>query len=258
MPVSGWNESLTYNMHRFFVPPATLQTDPLVFPPDTARQISAVLHLKAGQQVNLLDNSGSEYEVELLTVGNKVALGKILQKRPAVGEPAVQVVLYLSLTQREKFEWALQKCTEVGTAGFVPVITSRSLVQSTVEARSKYERWQKILQESAEQSNRGLIPALYDPLRFGQALAHARQNTQVCLIPWEKEEQSTLKSVLSKPEVHSRIGVFIGPEGGYSSDEVTLACQTGALPVSLGKRILRMETAAVVTVALILNYFNEI
>ena len=218
-------------MHRFFVPQATLQPDPLVFPSETARQISAVLHLKAGQHVILLDNSGSEFEVELVAVGNKVVQGKILQKRVAIGEPAIQVVLYLSLTKREKFEWALQKCTEVGTAGFVPVITSRSLVQSTVEARSKYERWQKILQESAEQSHRGLIPDLYEPLRFGQALAHARQNTQVCLIPWEKEEQSSLKSVLSKHEAYSRIGVFIGPEGGYSSDEVTLACQTGALTV---------------------------
>lgn len=205
-----------------------------------------------------MDNSGSEFEVELLAVENKVVQGKIVQKRAAVGEPAIQVVLYLSLTQREKFEWALQKCTEVGTAGFVPVVTSRSLVQSTVEAHTKYERWQKILRESAEQSNRGIVPVLYEPLRFGQALAHARQNTQVCLIPWEKEEQSTLKNVLAKPGTPKRIGVFIGPEGGYSSDEVTLACQTGAVPVSLGKRILRMETAAVVTVALILNYFNEI
>jgi 16S rRNA (uracil1498-N3)-methyltransferase len=243
-------------MHRFFVPPQTLQTDPLLFPPETAHQISAVLHLKPGQNVVLLDNSGSEFEVELLTVGTKVALGKIVQARPAAGEPAVQVILYLALTQREKFEWALQKCTEVGAAGFVPVITSRSLVQSTVEARSKYERWQKILQEAAEQSGRGLIPTLFEPLRFGQALAHARQNTGVSLIPWEKEENVSLRAALAQIGAATRIGVFIGPEGGFSGDEIALACQTGALPVTLGRRILRMETAAVVSAALILDFYG--
>ena len=240
-------------MHRFFVPPETLQADPILFPLEIAHQISAVLHLKASQHVILLDNTGSEFEVDLLSIGNKVVLGQIVEKRLAAGEPETRVVLYLSLTQREKFEWALQKCTEVGAAGFVPVITSRSLVQSTVEARSKYERWGKILQEAAEQSGRGLVPALAEPLRFGQALAHARQNYNLTLIPWEKEEATTLRQALAAAHNPRRIAVFIGPEGGYSGEEITLACQADAVPVTLGKRILRMETAAVVATVLILQ-----
>ncbi len=215
--------------------------------------MGTVLHLKPGQRVGLLDNEGNEYEVELATVGSKVALGKVIVRRAAPVEPAPQVTLYLSLTQREKFEWALQKCTEVGAGAFLPVITSRSLTQSTTEALVKYPRWQKILQEAAEQSGRGRIPALQQPLRFGQALAHARQTMQLSLIPWEKEEAVTLKAALAQSGYVERIGVFIGPEGGYTSAEIDLACQVGALPITLGPRILRMETAAIVALTLILN-----
>jgi 16S rRNA (uracil1498-N3)-methyltransferase len=239
-------------MHRFFVPPQIFQTDPLVLPPEVAKQITTVLHLKLGERVALLDNQGSEYEVELVTLGSKLALGKIVETRPAPPEPIPQVTLFLALTQREKFEWALQKCTEAGAGAVMPVITSRSLTQSATEALTKYERWRKILQEAAEQSNRGAIPTLLEPLRFGQALAYARQNAPLNLIAWEKENTTTLKQALAQPEVPAKIGVFIGPEGGFSSAEIDLACQVGAVPVTLGRRILRMETAAVVAVALIL------
>jgi len=244
-------------MHRFFVPPDILKTYPVLFPPETAHQISAVLRLERGQDVILLDNTGVEFQVELMEVGNKVVLGRIVETRSSIAEPAVQVVLYLSLTQREKFEWALQKCTEVGVTGFLPVITRRSLVQTMVEARNKYERWGKILQEAAEQSGRGLVPTLYEPLRFGQALAHARQNAEVTLIPWENEHNATLHSALFQAGDAPHVAVFIGPEGGFSAEEVTLACQTGALPVTLGRRILRMETAAVVSAALVLDFFEN-
>jgi 16S rRNA (uracil1498-N3)-methyltransferase len=244
-------------MHRFFVPPGLLKTYPVLFPAEIAHQVSAVLHLKQGQDVILLDNSGCEFQVELMEVGNKVVLGRIVDSRPSTAEPATQVVLYLTLTQREKFEWALQKCTEVGAAGFVPVITRRSLVQSMTEARNKFERWGKILQEAAEQSGRGVIPILHDPLRFGQALAHARQNADVVIIPWEEEKTKPLRSTLAEAGNLTKVAVFIGPEGGYSEEEITLACQAGAIPVTLGKRILRMETAAVVSAAIILEILEK-
>jgi 16S rRNA (uracil1498-N3)-methyltransferase len=244
-------------MHRFFVPKQVFQTDPLVLPPEVAKQITTVLHLKLGERVVLLDNQGSELEVELVTLGSKVALGKIVTTGPAPADPTPQVTLYLTLTQREKFEWALQKCTEAGVSAVMPVITSRSLTQSATEALAKYERWRKILQEAAEQSNRGRIPTLLEPLRFGQALAHARQNMELNLIAWEKENVTTLKQALAQQPAPVKIGVFIGPEGGFSSAEIELACQVGAVPVTLGRRILRMETAAVVAVALILFQLEE-
>ena len=243
-------------MHRFFVPPQTLQNDPVVLPPETSHQIAAVLHMKEGQQITLLDNSGNEYITELVTVGSKVALGRVVAKWPSVSEPETEITLYLSMTQREKFEWALQKCCEAGASSFVPVVSSRSLVQTLTEARAKYERWQKILQEAAEQSHRGHIPDLLDPLRFGQALAHARQNSQTSLVAWEQEDKRGLKKALEKIKPGARIAIFVGPEGGFSEDEIDLACQVGAIPISLGPRILRMETAALVMVSLILYHLE--
>ncbi len=239
-------------MHRFFVPPEILRNDPVVLPPETSHQISTVLHLKEGQSITLLDNNGSEFITELVTVGNKVVLGRVAEIWPSLGEPATEITLYLALTQRDKFEWALQKACEAGAGSFVPVISSRSLVQTITEGRSKSERWQKILQEAAEQSGRGRIPALLEPQRYGQALAHARQNSQASLVAWEKEEKTSLRQALEKTRPGSKISVFIGPEGGFAEDEIDLACQVGAVPVSLGPRILRMETAAVVMVSLIL------
>ncbi len=239
-------------MHRFFVPPTILQSDPVVLPPETSHQVSSVLHMKEGQSITLLDNAGSEYITELITVGNKVVLGRVVEIWPSIAEPAAEVTLYLAMTQREKFEWALQKCCEVGATSFVPVITSRSLVQTITEGKAKFDRWQKILQEASEQSGRGRIPALLEPQRFGQALAYARQNSQLSLVAWEKEEKTSLKQALEKIKPASKIGVFIGPEGGFAEDEIDLACQVGAIPVNLGPRTLRMETAAVVMVSLIL------
>ncbi len=244
-------------MHRFFVPPEILHTDPVILPPETSHQVSSVLHLKEGQSIALLDNAGSEYITELVTVGNKVVLGRVAEIWPSLSEPSTGITLYLALTQREKFEWALQKCCEAGASSFVPVISSRSLVQTITEGRTKLERWQKILQEAAEQSGRGRIPALLEPQRYGQALAHARQNSTVSLVAWEKEEKNSVKQTLEKIKPGSSISVFIGPEGGFSEDEIDLACQVGAIPVSLGPRILRMETAAVVMVALILYQLGE-
>ncbi len=239
-------------MHRFFVPPEILRSDPVVLPPETSHQVANVLHMKEGQSITLLDNAGSEYITELVTVGNKVVLGRVVEIWPSVSEPATEITLYLAMTQREKFEWALQKSCEAGAAIFVPVISSRSLVQTITEGRAKNERWQKILQEAAEQSGRGRIPTLLEPQRYGQALAHARQNSLVSLVAWEKEEKTSLKQALRKIKPASKIGIFIGPEGGFAEDEIALACQVGAIPVSLGSRTLRMETAAVVMVSLIL------
>lgn len=241
-------------MHRFFLPSLTLSSSPVRFPDDTARQIRSVLRLKPGERVLALDNQGNEYELELVQVDASAVLGEVRGRRPAVGEPAARLILYIGLTQREKFEWILQKCTEVGVSAFAPFISSRSLVQDARDGQKKHDRWQKILQEAAEQSGRGRIPELRLPVKFEQALAQVRTETGLALIAWEDEHTTGLKQALSPaPHPAMRFGVFIGPEGGFSAEEVALARQAGLLPVSLGLRILRMETAAVVAAALVLH-----
>jgi 16S rRNA (uracil1498-N3)-methyltransferase len=243
-------------VHRFFVPPASIQSGQVVFPPDTAHQIASVLRLHAGQRLCVLDNLGNEYTVELAEANQKAATAKIIEQKPAQAEPFFHLALYLCLAQREKFEWMLQKCTETGAATFIPVISSRSLVQDVAETNKKTARWEKIIQEAAEQSGRGHIPGLKPAVSFAQA---ARQGQGKRIILWEQEHSTTLHQALAGVTANNstEISLLVGPEGGFSGEEVQFAQQAGWQPVSLGPRILRMETAAIVATALVLYELDK-
>jgi 16S rRNA (uracil1498-N3)-methyltransferase len=243
-------------MHRFILPPETIRNSRVHFPEETARQMRSVLRLRVGQRVLVLDGLGSQYEVELVELRRDSAFGKVHSKSEAGGEPQLHLTLYLALTQREKFEWMLQKCTEIGAARFVPVITTRSLLQDESDAEKKYTRWQRILREAAEQSGRGRVPQLDAPQSFAQAIGAAGRDHGLLLIPWEQERELALKQVLrgytSPPDGLPSVGLCIGPEGGFTEKEVELARQAGFHSITLGERILRMETAAVVAAALVM------
>jgi len=245
-------------MHRFFIPPEAIRGEEVFFPPDSARQIAQVLRLRPGQQVAVLDNRGGLWVVELATVSAKETRGRILTQSVAEGEPLARVQLYLCLTQREKFEWMLQKCTEIGAAEFTPVISSRSLAQDAADVEHKLPRWNKIVQEAAEQCGRGHIPVIRPALRWEPAVHTAVSEAHLSLVLWEQEHQQPLRDALAGlPAGEARVALFIGPEGGLSEAEVQFALVKGARAVTLGKRILRMETAAVVGTALALYELGE-
>lgn len=216
-----------------------------------AHQICSVLRLSAGDYIRVLDNQGAEYDVVLKTVGRRETVGQVTQKRPAPGEPRTRITLYQSLLARDKFEWVLQKCTEVGVTRFSPMITQRSLIQqvATINA-TRLARWQRIITEAAEQSGRGRIPELTPAIKFEEAVS-GLAGFDRCLIAWPQAQRPSLRELLGRDKV-TAVAVFIGPEGGFTDQELQLAQAGGAVPVSLGERILRTETAAVVATALIL------
>ena len=123
-------------MHRFFVEPSHFSGERVILPPDTAHQIRNVLRLRADDAILVLDNSGWEYEVLLRQVDRQQVMGEAVAKRPSPNEPTVQLTLYQSLMKRDKFEWVLQKGTEIGVSHFVPLVTQRSLVQK-VDIKAK-------------------------------------------------------------------------------------------------------------------------
>lgn len=243
-------------MHRFFLPPESFSSGEVTFPPEQARQIARVLRLKPGLQVWALDGCGMEARVELTQVEASQVHGQIIAQQPALGEPRVELMMYLCLSQREKFEWMLQKCTEVGAVSFVPVISSRSLVQSAAETEHKRERWERILQEAAEQCGRGKVPQLQAVMNFPKALETARASGARCILPWEEERSCSLQQALSG-EKPARVALLIGPEGGFSEEEAAEAVRAGFQLATLGRRILRAETAAVVAAALTLYELGE-
>ena len=238
-------------MNRFFISPNCFDITFVKFDDNTSHQIHKVLRLKSGDKVIALDGSGMEYTVELNQISNNQCVGKILSRQDSNAEPRVKLTLLVGLTQRDKFEWVLQKCTEIGATAFTPVITSRSLVQDIRSAEQKISRWQSILKEAAEQSGRGVIPILNPPVLYLQALEQLR-GQELGMIAYEGENKEPLKKAIKKFS-GKNLGLMIGPEGGLSMEEVQRAKQSGLITVSLGPRILRMETAAVVATALILH-----
>jgi len=246
-------------LHRFFLPPECFKEDKVIFPDDIAHQIRRVLRLTAGDRVFVLDGSNNEMLVELEEVADFNVTGDIVSRKKNKAEPDVKVTMLVALTQRDKFEMILQKCTEIGASAIIPIITSRSLIQDFNKASSKLDRWRNIIREAAEQSGRGRIPELSSPLKYDTGLQNAAKKNDLLLMPWENEDGLTLKDKLSESthRDHKTIAILIGPEGGFSYEEVQKAQQTGFVSLSLGPRILRMETAAMITLAFVLYDNNQ-
>ena len=240
-------------MHRFFLPAGSLQHSLVIFPEETAHQIARVLRLKPGSIVAVLDNSGREAQVELEQVAAHAVSGRILQIDPVTSELPIALSLYICLTQREKFELILQKCTELGAQRIIPVISSRSLVQSSDDVEKKRTRWSSIVREAAEQCGGGRIPEILPAQSYAAALENGTARHAQTLILWEEEHSLRLRAAF-KPETTS-LALLIGPEGGLSAVEVENARMAGWLAVSLGKRILRMETAAIAAATLVADFY---
>lgn len=246
-------------MNRFFVSKENLQGDKVVLGGQQAHQICNVLRLRPGEHIIVLDNRGWEYEVVLATIGRSEVTGEVVEKREALGEPRVQITLYQSLLARDKFEWVLQKCTEVGVRRFVPLVTERSLVREPDAVKpNKLARWRRIITEAAEQSGRGRIPELAPPVKLQEAVS-GLDGFDCCLVAWPQAQSAGIRSTLRCGDgTPASIAVLIGPEGGFTEQEVERCRACGAVPISLGRRTLRTETAAVVAASLILYELGEL
>ncbi|HEX9116900.1 MAG TPA: 16S rRNA (uracil(1498)-N(3))-methyltransferase [Anaerolineae bacterium] len=250
-------------MHRFFLPAENLSRRPVILTGAQAHQIRRVLRLAPGAAVVLLDNTGRAYEATITGFGPDDVRLAVTEGRDAATEPGVHLTLYQAVLKGERFEWVLQKGTEIGISRFVPIICERSVVDDRRAIAAKVARWERIIQEAAEQSGRGRLPVLSGPQSLPEALAAAPADPAghtaapagvLRLIPWEAERTAGLAAVLQGCNLSAgaRIEVYIGPEGGLSEDEIHLAVRHGVRPVSLGPRILRAETAGLVAAAAIL------
>ncbi|NNJ12236.1 16S rRNA (uracil(1498)-N(3))-methyltransferase [Chloroflexales bacterium ZM16-3] len=237
------------NTYRFFIPPESFRGDAVrVVDADMARQLSRVLRLGPGDRVLLLDGLGDVCEVEIAELSRDLVAGRVL-RRDLAGEPALTLTIYLAMIRPERFEWVLQKGTELGVRRFVPVQFARSQAADRADGR-KAERWRKIIREAAEQSCRGRLPELGDPISFADACA-AALSANIAMILWEGTAPP-LRDLLRRPgPPPDSIAILSGPEGGITDDELTAAREHGIMPVSLGSRILRAETAPIAAAAAI-------
>jgi 16S rRNA (uracil1498-N3)-methyltransferase len=246
-------------MQRFFITPNDINGKHVTFPQDVTHQICHVLRLGEGDCVTILDNSGSAYNVRLTDAAtNEGMTGSIFEVFSVESEPKTRITLCFGLSSREKVEWILQKGTEVGVAAFLPFVSSRTLVTSISIALKKQQRWERIIKEAAEQAGRGLLPILHPPRVLAGCFTEIVENHDLCLLAWEDAQhgESSFKALLDHFRGNS-IALCVGPEGGFSEEEVQTAQTVGCQVVSLGARILRMETAAIIFPALVLHSLGE-
>jgi len=245
-------------MHRFFVAPELvrqLHAD-ITLPRELAHQLRDVLHLQVGEQIMLLDNSGDEILATIASVSKSAVGVQSLERRAGRSESPVRIILCQGLLKSARFEWILEKGTELGVSIFSPILCRRSMAGLEDAGISKMQRWQRIIQEAAEQSGRARLPELL-PIR---PLMHALNDIppgSLALMPWEEERAVTLRDALRDGMHQITVVLFIGPEGGLAADEVRLAQQHGVQVVSLGSRILRAETAALAAVACVMYELEQ-
>jgi len=242
--------------NRFFVPASSFEGEQVRLSREQAHQVRHVLRLRPGDTIVVLDGRGTEYEVLLTTVSQKEAVGRVTSTRNAAGEPRVQLTLFQSLLAREKFEWVLQKATEVGVTQVVPVLTERSLVRTKQIDEGKLDRWRRIVTEAAEQSHRGRIPKIEPAILFGDVFSRFVDFDRF-LIAAPSHTATLHEALRGIGREAPSIALMIGPEGGFTNEEVAVAREKGAVAVGLGPRILRTETAAVVVSALVLYELSE-
>ena len=244
-------------MNRFFVLPECIVGEEVVLSGEVVHRISRVLRMVEGDEVILIDNSGLEYHARLRTFSGDVISGEILSAQEGLKESQVQISLYLSLLKADKFDWVLQKGTELGIAEFVPVVCERSAVdKKALNSDTRLGRWNKIVIQAVEQCGRSRIPIIHRPTPLTEALEHSSGNG-LSLMPWEREHSHFLGRVL-KENYSTHLNIFIGPEGGFTGKEADLARSYGVVTVSLGKRVLRSETAAIVAAAIVLFVLEEL
>ncbi len=237
-------------MHRFFVPPELLKEigATVSLPRVLVHQVRDVLHLSVGERLVLLDNSGDEV---LAAVEKSSRVGvevQLMERRAGKSEPPVRIILCQGLLKSARFEWILEKGTELGVAVFVPTLCGRSMSGLEDAGSSKIQRWRRIIQEAAEQSGRSRLPELL-PIR---SLVHALNDIPqgaLAIMSWEEEPHHNLHKAISPGIAPMTVVLFIGPEGGFMAEEVMLAQQRGVQIVTLGSRIMRAETAALATIA---------
>ena len=245
-------------MHRFFVPPSHIEEDRVTLPSDAARQLARVLRARPGDGVIVLDDSGYEYTVVLDSVSPRHASGVISESNVGQGETSLSITLYQGLMKADRFEYVLQKGTEIGISRFVPMVSERTVARNII-SDNRLQRWSKIIREAAEQAGRSRLPVLDDAVSFADACDSV---VGPAIIGWECERDTGIRGTLLRHkaaiEQAQAIAIVIGSEGGLTAEEVSYAQGRGVTPVSLGRRILRAETAGIVTVAAVLYEMDEL
>lgn len=245
-------------MPKFFVLPEKVDNNRILIDTEDVLHIKKVLRMNVGDKLLICDSTGSDYETEISEINEKTILCNILNKKKSDTEAETEITLYQGIPKGSKMELIIQKNTELGIKKLVPVSMQRcvSRFENKKAAEKKVQRWQKIAEEAAKQSGRGIIPEICMPQTLKEA-AESIRLSDLAFVPYECEEKASLKQLLKAHENIKTLSFLIGPEGGFDISEIELLKQYNINTVTLGKRILRTETAGMAVTAMLMYEYEK-
>ena len=245
-------------MQHFFVTPAQVKGEYIYIEGSDVNHIKNVLRMKIGEEVQISDGNNQKYLCAIESMSAEEVCLIIKENMIADNELPSKIYLFQGLPKSDKMELIVQKAVELGAYEIIPVATKRAVVKlDEKKASKKVERWNSIAESGAKQSGRNRIPAVKSVLTFKEAIRYAKE-LDVVLIPYELAEgMQETKNIISDVQPGQSIGVFIGPEGGFETEEVEFAMEQGAKPITLGKRILRTETAGLTTLSILMYHLES-
>jgi 16S rRNA (uracil1498-N3)-methyltransferase len=245
-------------MHRFFVPPETLAQSPIVLTGELAHQLGRVLRLRPGDEIVLLDGAGAACRARLERLTALQVIATPLEYWRPNTEPRVEITLYQALPKAKRWDWVLQKATELGVSAIVPLLTRHVVAHPGERDEHKLTRWRQIVREAAEQSGRARLPEVWPVTPWEAACLPPPPGTLsliAALSPTAGPLSVILGELASPP---AAVRLYIGPEGDFAPDELALAQEVGIQPITLGPRVLRTETAPIVALSALLYALGEL
>lgn len=244
-------------MQHFFVMPDQVGDNIIYIEGSDVNHMRNVLRMRPGEELSVSDGNNGQYVCRVEDYEEERAVLKIMEKRQADTELPSRIYLFQGLPKQEKMEFIIQKCVELGVYAVVPTVMKRCVVRlDEKKADKKVERWNKISESASKQAGRSRIPEVLPVMSFEEALDMASE-LDICLLPYELASgMKETKEVIEAVKPGQSIGIFIGPEGGFAKEEAELAISSGAKEITLGKRILRTETAGLAIVSVLMFHLE--
>lgn len=246
-------------MPRFYVEPSQISDNEIRISGSDVNHIRNVLRMKQGDKIIICNGHGKDYYCIMNRVSEHEILAGIESVQETGTELSTRITLYQGLPKQEKMEWIIQKAVELGVAEIVPVMTRRVIVKLDDKKKEgkKLERWQAIAENASKQSGRGMIPKVRPVMSFQEAVREAGK-LELNLIPYENAKgMDYTREIMHGLKEYKTIGLFIGPEGGFEESEIEHAMVNKILPITLGRRILRTETAGLAALSMMVLMLDE-
>lgn len=241
-------------MYRFYIEQNQIHDDYITIEGSDVNHIKNVLRMKVGEAMILCDGQGTDYHCTIDTLSNDFIQAKVVEVEDTQTELPAKIYLFQGLPKKDKMELIIQKAVELGVYQIVPVMMKRSVVKldDKKKEQKKLERWQSIATSAAKQSGRGIIPEVVPVMSYKEAISMAKE-MEYKVLPFEHAKgMEETKKIIKEVQGKKTVAIFIGPEGGFEDDEVAYAMESGIKPITLGKRILRTETAGLTILSVLM------